>query len=226
MSWFISYARSSIGAKQIMAVTGLGMVLFALVHMLGHLGMFSGREAYNSYAAFLQGLGGLKWALRAGLLLILILHIAAAVVLVRTNVAARPQKYAVQRYVRTSFAARTMALTGLVTLAFIIYHLVHFTFGWIQPEYFHVPDAKGRPDAYSMFVMGFRNTAILVSYLVAVGLLCLHLAHGASSWLQTLGLKHPKYDRVLEKVGPVIAAILIVGYFAPPLAVAFHVIEL
>ena len=226
MSWFIGYARSSIGAKQIMAVTGLGMVLFAIVHMLGHLGMFSGREAYNSYAAFLQGLGGIKWALRGGLLLILVLHVASAIMLVRENAAARPQKYAVLKYRRTSFAARTMALSGLVTLAFIIYHLMHFTFGWLQPDYFHVPDAKGRPDAYGMFVMGFRNIPILISYLVAVALLCLHLAHGASSWLQTLGWKHPKYDRVLDKIGPVLAAILIVGYFAPPLAVALHVIEL
>ena len=226
MSWFISYARSSIGAKQIMAVTGLGLLLFAIVHMVGHLGMFSGRDAYNSYAAFLQGLGALKWIARGGLLAILVIHIAAAVMLVRTNVAARPTKYAVQRYRETNLARRTMALTGFVTLAFIVYHLVHFTFGWIQPEYFHVPDGKGRPDAYSMFVMGFKNTPILISYLVAVGLLCVHLTHGASSWLQTLGLKHPKYDPVLNKLGPALAAILVVGYFAPPLAVAFNVIEL
>ena len=226
MSWFLSYARSSIGAKQIMAVTGLGMLLFAVVHMLGHLGMFSGRDAYNSYAATLQGLGALKWALRGGLVLILLAHVATAVLLVRANVAARPHKYAVQRYRRTSFAARTMALTVLVVLAFIVYHLLHFTFGIVQPEYFRLPDAKGRPDAYSMFVMGFKSLPILISYLVAVALLCLHLTHGASSWLQSLGLKHPKYDRALERLGPVLAVILIVGYFAPPLAVAFHVIEL
>ena len=119
-----------------------------------------------------------------------------------------------------------MALTGLVVLAFIVYHLLHFTFGIVQPEYFRLPDAKGRPDAYGMFVMGFKSLPILISYLVAVALLCLHLTHGASSWLQSLGLKHPKYDRALERLGPVLAVILIVGYFAPPLAVAFHVIEL
>ncbi|HVV83593.1 MAG TPA: succinate dehydrogenase cytochrome b subunit [Kofleriaceae bacterium] len=226
MSWFISYVRSSIGAKHIMAVTGLAMLLFVIVHMVGHLGMFQGRDHYNSYAALLQGLGGLKWAIRIGLILVLAAHIASAVWLVRTNAAARPQKYAVQRYVRTNLAARTMALTGLVIFAFIVYHLLHFTFGVIQPQYFHLPDAKDRHDAYTMFVMGFRNTPILISYLVAVALLCVHLAHGASSWLQSLGLKHPKYDRFLEKLGPVLAVILIVGYFAPPLAVAFHVINL
>lgn len=224
MSWFTAYARSSIGAKQIMAVTGLLMVLFVTFHMLEHLIMFRGADAYNSWAATLQGLGAIKWAARAGLLLILVLHVAAAVVLVRENVAARPQKYAVQKYRRTSFAARTMALTGLVIVAFIVYHLMHFTLGWVQPDYFHEYDAAGRHDAYGMFVMGFRSTPILISYLVMVGLLCLHLAHGASSWLQTLGWKHPKYDRVLERIGPVLAVILIVGYYAPPLAIAFHAI--
>lgn len=226
MSWFISYARSSVGAKQIMAVTGLGMLLFAIVHMLGHLGMFSGRDHYNAYAAFLQGLGGVKWLARGGLVGLLVVHAATAVSLTRANAAARPQKYAVQRYKRTTFAARSMALTGLVVLAFIVYHLMHFTLGWIQPDYFHVPDDKGRADAYSMFVMGFKNVPILISYVVAVSLLCVHLAHGASSWLQSLGLKHPKYDRFLDKLGPGLAFVLIVGYLAPPLAVAFNIIKL
>lgn len=226
MSWFVSYVRSSVGAKQVMAVTGLGLVLFALVHMIGHLGMFSGRDAYDAYAHFLQGLGGLKWAARAGLLALVVVHIATGISLARANSAARPQKYVVQRYRRTSFAARTMALTGLVVLAFIVYHLLHFTFGIVQPEYFHHLDAKGRYDAYSMFVMGFKNTPILISYIVAVTLLCLHLAHGAGSWLQSLGLAHPKYKPITSNAGPVIAAILIIGYLAPPLAVAFNLIKL
>ena len=75
MSWFVSYVRSSVGAKQVMALTGLGLVLFALVHMLGHLGMFSGRDAYNSYAHMLQGLGALKWLARGGLLAILVVRV-------------------------------------------------------------------------------------------------------------------------------------------------------
>jgi len=226
MSWFISYARSSVGAKQIMAVTGLLMLLFAIVHMLGHLGMFSGRDHYNAYAAFLQGLGGAKWLARGGLLSLLVIHAGTAVALTRANASARPQKYAVQRFKRTTFAARSMALTGLVILAFIVFHLMHFTLGWIQPDYFHIPDDKGRADAYWMFIMGFKSWPILISYVVAVTLLCVHLAHGASSWLQSLGLKHPKYDRFLEKLGPALAAVLIVGYLAPPVAVALNIIKL
>jgi len=226
MSWFFSYVRSSIGAKQIMAVTGLGMVLFAIVHMVGHLGMFGGRDAYNAYAHFLQSLGALKWAARAGLVGLVAVHIITAIVLVRANSAARPQKYAVYRTARTSFFARTMALTGLVILAFIIYHLAHFTLGFVQPDSFHTLDDKGRYDAYSMFVLGFQNWAILASYLVAVTLLSFHLTHGASSWLQSLGWKHPKYDPLLEKLGPLLGLVLAIGYAAPPLAVAFNLIKL
>lgn len=226
MSWFVSYVRSSVGAKQVMALTGLGLVLFAIVHMVGHLGMFGGRDAYNAYAHFLQSLGALKWLARGGLLAIVAIHIITAISLTRANGAARPQKYAVYRTVRTSFFARTMALTGLVILAFIIYHLAHFTLGWVQPDAFHTLDDKGRYDAYSMFVLGFQNWAILISYLVAVTLLSFHLAHGASSWLQSLGWKHPKYDAVLDKLGPVLGLVLAVGYAAPPIAVALNLIKL
>ena len=121
---------------------------------------------------------------------------------------------------------RSMRMTGVVILAFVIYHLVHFTFGQVQPEYFHMKDAAGRIDAYSMFVRGFQNVPIFASYVVAVGLLSTHLAHGASSWLQTLGLRHPKYDGLMAKLGPALSAVLFLGYMAPPVAVLLGVIKL
>lgn len=226
MSWFVGYVRSSIGAKQVMAVTGLGLLLFAIFHMAGHFAMFAGRDAYNTYAHTLQSLGVLKWTARGGLLAIFVIHIVSAIALARANSAARPQKYAVFRTRRTSIFARTMTMTGLVILAFVIYHLAHFTFGWVQPAHFHNLDAKGRYDAYSMFVMGFKNLPILISYLVAVTLLSFHLAHGASSWLQTLGWRHPKYDILITRLGPVLGLALAVGYAAPPIAVYLKLIQL
>ncbi|MEZ4366021.1 MAG: succinate dehydrogenase cytochrome b subunit [Kofleriaceae bacterium] len=226
MSWFGSYVRSSVGAKHLMAVTGLGMVLFAIVHMVGHLGMFAGQDAYNGYAAFLQGLGALKWAARGGLVAILLLHVFAGISLAAANRAARPVRYAVYRPQRSTPMGRTMAMTGVVIFAFIVYHLLHFTLGQIQPAYFHLPDPAGRPDAYTMFVRGFQSVPIFVSYLVAIALLSTHLAHGASSWLQSLGLRHPKYSPALDKLGPVLTVILFVGYMAPPTAVLLGVIRL
>lgn len=226
MSWLVTYVRSSIGAKQIMAVTGLGLVLFAILHMLGHIGMFVGRDAYNSYAHTLQGLGALKWIARGGLLAIFAVHVAMAIRLVTLNRAARPVPYAVYRPVMATAAGRTMAMTGVVILAFIIFHLIHFTFGLVQPEYFHTLDPLKRYDAYSMFIRGFQVVPIYLAYLVAIALLATHLAHGAVSWLQSLGLRHPKYDGAVRAFGPLLTVVLFVGYMAPPTAVVLGIIKL
>ncbi len=228
MSWFVTYVRSSIGAKHIMAVTGLLLALFAVQHMVGHFVMFGGRDAYNDYAHFLQHLahGGLKWVARAGLLGILALHIGAGIRVSSMNRAARPVAYAVFRTARTKPWARTMVWSGLLILAFIVYHILHFTAGQIQPEYFHQLDPQGRYDAYVMFVRGFQNPAILGSYLVGMTLLLPHLAHGLSSLFQSLGLQHPKYDGLIHKGGTGLAVVLYLGYITPPLCVALGVIKL
>src|SRR5688572_30287465 len=116
VSWFVRYLRSSVGAKHVMAVSGLLLLLFAIVHMLGHLQMFGGRAMYNAYANFLQRLWEVKWPVRAGLLALIVVHVAVAIGLVAKNRAARPIGYAVYRPQRSSFAGRSMALTGLVVL--------------------------------------------------------------------------------------------------------------
>jgi succinate dehydrogenase / fumarate reductase cytochrome b subunit len=226
MSWLVTYVRSSIGAKHVMAVTGLLLILFVIVHMLGHFGMFAGRDAYNTYAHTLQSLGALKWIARGGLLVLAVVHVGAALRLVAINNAARPVAYAMYKPKRTTFAARTMRWTGLIVLAFIVYHLVHFTFGQIQPEYFHKLDPAGRYDAYSMYVRGFQNLGVYISYLVAMALLCIHLSHGTSSLFQSLGLRHPKYSPLLDKIGPLAGLLFFVGYMAPPTAVLLGVIKL
>ncbi len=225
MSWFVGYVRSSVGAKTIMAVTGLLMVLFAIVHMIGHLQMFGGQDLYNTYANFLQSLWEVKWPTRAGLISVFVIHLVSAIRLVTLNRAARPVKYARYTPVRSSVAGRTMALTGIMLLLFVLFHLVHFTFGNVQPEYFHLPDGHGRHDAYTMFVRAFQNPAMYGIYFVAIALLSMHLAHGASSWMQSLGLRHPKYPWT-DKVGPALMVILFLGYMAPPTAVLLNVIKL
>lgn len=224
MSWLVRYARSSIGAKHIMAVTGLLLFLFAVVHMVGHLQMFGGRDMYNTYAHFLQSLWEVKWPVRAGLLGLLIVHIVVAIGLVAKNRGARPERYAKYKPVVSSAAGRAMALTGLVVFVFIAFHIIHFTIGWVQPEAFHTLDPKKRYDAYSMFVYGFQNPAIYGVYLAGMGLLALHLGHGAASWLQSLGLRHPKYP--VDRLGPIIAVVLFIGYMAPPTAVLVGLIRM
>src|SRR5262249_51205922 len=127
VNWLARYLRSSVGAKHVMAVTGLLLLLFAIVHMLGHLQMFGGPEMYNHYANFLQQLWEVKWPVRVGLVGLLVLHTVLALSLVARNRAARPVSYAVYRPQRSSIIGRSMALTGIVVLAFLIFHIIHMT---------------------------------------------------------------------------------------------------
>jgi succinate dehydrogenase / fumarate reductase, cytochrome b subunit len=223
MSWFARYIRSSIGAKHVMAVTGLLLLLFAIVHMVGHLQMFGGPDLYNKYADFLQNLWEVKWPVRAILLGLLIVHIVVAIGLVAKNRAARPVDYVMYKPATSSIVGRTMAWTGLALFAFLAFHILHFTIGEVQPKYFHTLDAKGRYDAYTMFVRGFQNPAIYGVYFAGMALLAMHLGHGAVSWLQSLGLRHPKYP--YDKLGLPISALLFVGYMVPPTAVLAGVIK-
>jgi succinate dehydrogenase / fumarate reductase cytochrome b subunit len=206
------YLRSSVGAKHVMAVTGVLLLLFAIFHMLGHLQMFGGRAMYNGYANFLQNLWEVKWPVRAGLLALLILHVVLAIGLVARNRAARPVHYAVYRPARSSIIGRSMALTGIVVLAFLIWHLTEFT---IAPKIHH--------DAYTMYVTAFQNPLHYVGYFLGILLLAMHLGHGASSWLQSLGWRHPKYPA--DRLGPWVATLLFVGYMVPPTAVLVGVIS-
>ncbi len=212
MSWLARYLRSSVGAKHVMAVTGLLLLLFAIFHMLGHLQVFGGRALYNGYAKFLQDLWEVKWPVRAGLLALLILHVVLAVGLVAKNHAARPHGYAMFKPVVSSPIGRTMAYSGLVVFAFLAFHIWQFT---IHPRADH--------DTYAMYVEAFRRPEIYAVYFVGIALLAAHLGHGASSWLQSLGLRHPKYP--LDKLGPTIAVILFVGYMLPPTAALVGVVS-
>ena len=222
------YVRSSVGAKHVMAVTGVLLALFAIQHMTGHLLMFAGRDAYNEYAHWAQnvGHGSVKWVLRIGLLVLVIAHAIAGVRLAARNRAARPVRYRVYRTAATSPWARAMVYTGLITLAFLVFHILHFTVGVVQPEFFHLRDPSHRYDAYTMFVRGFQNPAILAVYLGGMTLLMLHLRHGIASTVQSLGVEHPTYSRAIRKAGPALAVALYVGFVLPPIAVAVGVIGL
>ncbi len=207
-----------------MAVTGLLMLLFALVHMLGHFQMFGGQDMYNKYADFLQSLWEVKWPTRVGLVVVLAVHVSSALAVTSANRAARPVAYAMYKPVASSAAGRTMMLTGLVIFAFVAFHIVHFTLGKVYPEFYNLTDAQGRHDAYSMYVHAFQIPWVYVAYLVPMFLLSMHLGHGAASWMQSLGMRHPKYPT--DKVGRLVAIVLFIGFMIPPTAVIAGIIKL
>lgn len=226
MSWFGRYLRSSVGAKHVMAVTGLLLVGFVLAHMIGNLQIFIGQEAINSYAANLKALGPLLWIARGGLALAFLAHIWSAIRLTSMNRAARPVKYKMVKPDTSTFSSRTMAMSGLIVLAFLAFHLLHFTLGGgpFSAE-FNLIDEVGRHDVYNMTVLGFQKPAVAITYIFAMVLLCMHLSHGFTSLFQSLGLNHPKYNGMFELAGPGLAALVLVGNCSMPIAVLANIVK-
>jgi succinate dehydrogenase / fumarate reductase cytochrome b subunit len=135
-AFIASAMRSSVGMKVIMAITGLGLLLFLISHVISNLQIFVNWESVNAYGAFLKGIPELLWTARIGLLVAVGLHIWAAVRLSRLNHAARPQAYKSRRWREATWYSRYMLVSGAIVFGFIVFHLLHFTGGVILPEFF------------------------------------------------------------------------------------------
>ena len=208
----------SIGRKAIVAVTGLFMVLFIVVHLLGNSTIFVGPDGINAYAEKLHGLGPFVWAFRIFMGAMLCLHVVFAVLLTLENRAANPGKYAVKKMLKTTFAGETMIWTGLLLLAFIVYHLLQFTVR-VTPDIVLGNDAKNRVDVFTMVFSSFRITPIALVYVAAMVTLFLHLSHGIQSIFQTIGLNNEKTMPQFNALGIVLSALFLVGYSAIPVLI-------
>lgn len=216
----LTFHDASIGKKALVALTGLILFGFVIGHMLGNLQVFLGPAALNGYAESLRKLGPLLWAARLVLLASVVLHISLSMSLVAQADRARGVGYRLKQSLATTYAARTMKWTGPLLAAFILYHLAHFTWpGVAMGPYVHEPH-----DVYANFVNGFRVPWVVAIYLVAQVLLGLHLYHGAWSLFQTLGLNHPRYNRLREALPRAVAMTVVTGNCAMPLAVLTGII--
>ena len=211
--------RSSLARKYVMALTGFVLIVFVLGHMAGNLLIFAGPTPLNHYAEMLKGNPALLWTARLGLLVAFLLHIDLGIHLALENAAARPVPYVCDRPIVSSWASRHMLLTGLVILAFLLFHLAHFTWGVVQP------DTYDKEDVYNMSIAAYKTWWITGTYLVAQVMLFLHLWHGASSWFQSLGLNHPRYNCCIRGFGPCFATLILIGNCSIPLSVAFGIIR-
>jgi succinate dehydrogenase / fumarate reductase cytochrome b subunit len=228
--------RSTIGRKLIMAATGVVLIGFVVGHLVGNLQVFEAPDRINGYAHFLQSLGPVLWLVRLFLLACVTLHIWSATVLSLESARARgAEPYRVKRWISATFASRYMRGTGYVVLAFILYHLAHFTLGVAQPSTFKgnlphyvmrgdyhilgvavVPAGTEVLDCRSMVIGGFANPVVAVFYIVAVGLLSLHLLHGAESLFQTFGWKNHRWERGLRALVTLLCAAYFLGNLAIP----------
>ncbi len=229
---------TSLGKKYLMAVTGAVLIVFITGHLVGNLQIFEAPDRINGYAHFLQSLGPALWAVRLILLACVLIHIWAAVQLTLENWGARPERYEVRHTIRATLSSRTMRWTGVVVLAFVVYHLAQFTVGWAQagdfksrlPAYamtadFHllgfpvVTKGQSVADVYSMVFLGFSNPLVSFFYIVAIGLLSFHLAHGAESMFQSLGWRTERWAGFLKKVVLLYCVLYFLGNLAIPGAI-------
>ena len=220
MSTLTLYLKSSIGRKWIMALTGLGLAGFVLIHMLGNLLIFVGPDAYNAYGHSITSNPLYKAGIMSGgLVALAVIHAFTAAWLTKDNMSART------RYAMTpngdkaaSLASRTMAFSGTIILVFLISHLATFKYGAV---YDTTVNGTAMRDLHRLIVEVFQQPGYVAWYVVSLILLYFHLSHGFSSTFKTLGLSNPKYIRLFDCISVIYAALVAAGFLSQPIYVYF-----
>jgi len=206
------FYESTIGKKAIMAVTGLVLFGYLIAHMLGNLQIFLGPAVMDHYAETLHGTPELLWPARIILLVSVILHIWASISLSKVKRDARPVAYVKHANVTSSWASRSMMLSGPIVALFVVFHLLHLTTGTLHPDFVPL-------HAYENLVTGFAVVPIAIIYIVVMIFIGFHLSHGIWSMFQSLGFSHPRYTPAIKKFAAIFSWILIAGFISVPLAV-------
>ena len=209
-----TFWQSTNGKKAVMAVTGAMMFLFIIGHLLGNLLIFEGQASINAYARFLHFDTSLLWIIRSTLIVAILLHIIATVQLALRNKKARPIGYSRKQAINSSYASRTMYWSGPIVLAFIIFHLLQFTAGYIHPEAKFIAG-----DVYHNLVSGFQVWWVSAWYIFAITLLGFHLRHGLWSMFQSVGLAHPRHTQTMKGAALAIATLIVLGYISIPISI-------
>jgi len=219
-----SFWKSSIGKKILVALTGIILLLFLPGHLIGNLLVFLGPDAINAYGVWLHELahGGAVWIARFGLLAAFGLHIVLTIQLTAANRAARPH-YAFPGTIQASGSSRIMIWSGLTILAFVIYHLLHYTVRIAQdfsgPAYMTTLEGEEVFNIHKMIIDGFSAPLVSIFYIIAITLLCSHLSHGFASVFQTLGIRSSKTNEFIKKLGWAYALVIWIGFLSIPVAI-------
>ena len=220
------FTTATVGKKVLMAISGIIIIGFVIVHLIGNLQIFIGQEQLNKYAETLQNMGALKWAFRGFMAVFFIIHIWKGIVLWLENKKARPVSYKKETTIEATLASRTMIYTGALVFFLVAYHISHFTLLDCHPEYQNLPLVDGRFDVYSMIITGFSEPLISILYLVFVGLVAFHISHAFSSFFQTLGLNKKSMLQKLKLGSNLLAIIIFLAYASIPVAVLLNILTL
>ncbi|HXX17067.1 MAG TPA: succinate dehydrogenase cytochrome b subunit [Candidatus Eremiobacteraceae bacterium] len=210
----LRFWQTTVGKKAVMAITGAMLFIFILGHLAGNLQVFESPEKINRYAAFLKSVPALLWSARIILLLAVVLHIWSSFELWLLQRQARPVKYVKKQNIHSTYASRTMMWSGPIILAFVIWHLLQFTFGAVHPG---APFSE--ENVYNNVVLGFQVWPVSLFYIIAMTMLCYHLYHGLWSMFQSLGINHPVYTPWIQVLAKVVAIVIAIGYISIPVAV-------
>ena len=215
---------SSLGKKYLMAITGLFLCSFLVIHFLGNITLYTDPVQFNEYTRFMSSnpiIRVMEIVLVAGFLT----HIIDAIMLTRANKKAQPVKYAMDKK-QSSWCSRNMGLTGSVILAFLVLHLQSFWYGYKFGTPAYSTDSAGLPikDMYTMVVEAFGEFWYSGLYVVAVTLLGIHLNHGFQSAFQSVGLRHKKYTPTIKMLGTAFSILITLGFISFP--IYFFIIQL
>lgn len=213
------FFSSTIGRKEVVAVTGLGMALFVLSHMLGNMLILVSPQAYNEYGHAIVS-NPLLIVAESGLVLLFLFHVLMAMLLTVRNMVAKGTRYAISASgdKATACTAKTMWMQGLLIFVFVVLHLATFKYG----QHYTVNYGKGDiRDLHKLIVEVFLQPGYVVWYVIALIALGMHLSHGVSSLFQTLGVNHPKYNCAIKIIGRIYAFVVLVGFLSQPIYVYF-----
>jgi succinate dehydrogenase / fumarate reductase cytochrome b subunit len=214
----MSLLGTTMGKKVVMAATGVILVLYVVVHMLGNLQVFAGPERLNDYAHALKGMPVILWTARVILFAAVMLHIVLGIQLYLRSRRSRPRDYLQRTYTETTLSSRSMILTGPLIGAYVVYHVLDQTVGILHPAF-------SPQDIYGNVVIGFSALDTSALYIGAMVLLGLHLKHGVWSMFQTSGLNTPRYDAPIRSMSVAVAIIVALGFISVPVAVLAGIVQ-
>ncbi|MGM0588355.1 MAG: succinate dehydrogenase cytochrome b subunit [Bacteroidota bacterium] len=222
MPSLLQAAKSQVGRKILTGITGVALVLFIIIHLLGNLQLFGDATAFNEYTHTLESMGGLLYIAEAGLAFLFLLHAYIGISIYLRKKKARPVGY--EKYQskgqpsKQSVSSRSMAITGIVLLVFLVFHIVHFKFGDTAMV---TVDGTQMRDLKALVIDSFVNPAYAFGYTFVMILLGIHLRHGVWSALTSLTMKHKKYSFTIYGIAAVVALLLAAGFLFIPLYIYF-----
>lgn len=225
LPWFLAFYRTAVGKKYVMAVTGVFGMLYVAGHMVGNLKIYLGEEDIDHYGEWLRTIGypalphgGFLWIMRVLLLGAVLLHIHAAWSLTRMNQRADKRYFTRRDYIAANFASRSMRWTGIIVLAFIVFHLSDLTWGSANPDF-------ERGHVYDNMVASFERVPVAIAYVVANLALGVHLWHGAWSLFQSMGWNNPRFNQWRSWFAWAFAAVIVLGNVSFPLAIVTGIVD-